>query len=464
MLPDTENSIRTETSNSSPLSLETTTSICPHCRERIPADITVRNRSVYLLKHCPVHGEQIELLEKNANYYQARTRYDKPGTTSKLQTTSSRGCPFDCGLCPQHRQHTCIGLIEINSDCELACADCYTGHYAAKSLTLDEIAKMMDFYQNAESGRAEVLQLSGGEPTRHPHILDILRMAKDKHFKYILLNTNGLRIAADSAFVNELARLLPRFEIYLQFDGLESDTHSRLRGHDLRATKAKAIANLAAAGIPMTLVATIQKHVNDHEIGSILEYAAHTPFVRGVNYQPLAFFKHTNPPNLLNRVTLTEILEQIETQTRGDFRLSDFVPLPCNVERVALTFCYRNGQKLTPITRQFNLHDHLPVIANTFAFDADEYFAQAAGESSLCQCTRNLLDQLRPLLPKVFTSHTTNEKANHFTRNMFRISVSSFVDIYNFDLRSIQKECVHVITPNLRRIPFSAYNLFHRKP
>ncbi len=465
MVPDTlPPSTLPEHGRSGFLILEATTSLCPHCMERVSADITVRNRSVYLLKHCPIHGEQVELLEKNADYYQARTLYDKPGTASKLQTPSTRGCPFDCGLCPEHRQHTCIGLIEINSDCELACVDCYTGHHPGRTLTLDEIGAMMDFYQDAESGRAEVLQISGGEPTRHPHILDILRMAKDKHFKYILLNTNGLRIADDQSFVNELARFLPRFEIYLQFDGLESDTHCRLRGHDLRATKEKAIANLAAAAIPMTLVATIQKHVNDHEIGAILEYGARTPFVRGVNYQPLAFFKSTNPTNLLNRVTLTEILEQIEAQTRGDFRLSDFVPLPCNVERVALTFCYRDGRQLVPITRQFNVRDHLPVINNTFAFDADEYFAQSAGESSLCQCTRRLLDQLRPLLPKAFTSHTANEKAIHFTRNMFRISVSSFVDIYNFDLRSMQKECVHVITPDLRRIPFSAYNMFHRKP
>ncbi len=462
--PVTERSAPPDKPHSELRLLESTTSLCPHCLDPVPAEIAVRNRSVFLIKHCPVHGEQIELLEKNADYYQARTLYDKPGTTSKLQTTTSRGCPFDCGLCPQHRQHTCIGLIEINSDCELACPDCYTGHSASQTLTLDEIARMMDFYQNAESGRAEVLQISGGEPTRHPHLMDILQMAKDKHFKYILLNTNGLRIAADQTFAKELARFLPRFEIYLQFDGFESNTHSRLRGLDLKATKEKAIANLASAGIPMTLVATIQRHVNDHEIGAILRYGAHTPFVRGINYQPLAFFRKTDPANLLNRVTLTEILEQIETQTHGDLRLADFVPLPCNVERVALTFCYRDGQQLIPITRQFNLRDHLPVIANTFAFDADEYFAQAAGESSLCQCTRRLLDQVSPLLPKAFTSHSVSEKASHFTRNMFRISVSSFVDIYNFDLRSMQKECVHVITPDLRRIPFSAYNIFHRKP
>ena len=443
---------------------EETASICPECLARVDAWIAIKDGSVHLIKNCPIHGEQVELLEKNAAYYQARTLYDKPGTASKIQTQSIKGCPFDCGICPEHRQHTCIGLIEINSDCELACPDCYTGHHAGSALKLNQIEKMMDFFQDAESGRAELLQISGGEPTRHPQILDILKLAKDKHFKYVLLNTNGLRLAEDRDFARELSRFLPRFEIYLQFDGCEARSHTLLRGHDLRMLKEKAIGNLADFGIPMTLVATIQRHANSHEIGAILKYGMRTPCVRGVNYQPLAFFSKTTPAALKDRVTLTEILEQIEEQTCGEYRLTDFVPLPCNVERVAMTFCYRDGERFIPLTRRFNLREHLSVINNTFAFDADEYLAQSCGNSVICRCTRSLLEKIRPLVPTDFGARTVGDKADHFTRNMFRISVSSFVDVYNFDLRSMQKECVHVITPDLRRIPFSAYNMFHRKP
>lgn len=444
--------------------IERTTGICPDCRTQIAADIAVRDHAVFLRKRCPVHGEQVELLEKHAAYYRNRLLYDKPGTPTQIQTAAVRGCPFDCGICPEHRQHTCIGLIEIVDSCELACADCYAGPHRERQLDLGTIGRMMDFYQAAESGRAEVLQISGGEPTRHPRLFDILQLAKDKRFKYVLLNTNGLRLAEDPAFARALARFLPRFEIYLQFDGFDPQTHARLRGRDLRRTKEQAIANLAAAGIPMTLVATIRQGTNDHEIGAILEHAVRTPFVRGVNYQPLAFYQPVPAAERRDRITLTDILERIETQTRGEFRLADFVPLPCNVERVALTLCYRDGPRVVPITRQFNLREHLNVVNNTFAFDADEYFAQAAGDSGLCQCTRRLLDQVRNLLPPALAGRTAEEKAGHFTRNMFRISVSSFVDMYNFDLRSMQKECVHVITPDLRRIPFSAYNMFHRQP
>jgi uncharacterized radical SAM superfamily Fe-S cluster-containing enzyme len=444
-------------------SLEKTVSICPECLTRVDAEIAVKDDSVFLLKNCPEHGEQVALLEKNAEYYKARVLYDKPGTASKIQTASKKGCPFDCGICPEHKQHTCIGLIEINGDCELACPDCYTGHHSIDRLNLNDIEKMMDFYQDSESGKAEVIQISGGEPTMHPQLMDILQLAKDKQFRYILLNTNGLRIAEDRDFVRALSKFLPRFEIYLQFDGLDERSHTVLRGRNLRAQKEQAIKNLGDFGIPVTLVATVQKHVNDHEIGAILKYGMSTPSVRGVNYQPIAFFGKVDPESLKDRITLTEVLEQIEAQTSGEYLLSDFVPLPCNVERVAMTFCHRKGDKFIPLTRQLDLREHLSVINNTFAFDADEYLSQAKGESDICQCARMLIDKIRPLIPKTFEKLSTGEKVGHLTCNMFRISVSSFVDVYNFDLKSMQKECVHVITPDLRRIPFSAYNMFHRK-
>ena len=444
--------------------LETTISICPECRARVDATIATMDGAVYVVKHCPKHGRQIELMEKNAAYYCARTQYAKPGTPSITQTETRKGCPFDCGLCPEHGQHSCIGIIEVNGRCELNCPACYTGRHNIPDLTMEEACRMMDFLQASESGKAEILQISGGEPTLHPKILDIIQLAKAKRFKYILLNTNGLRIAEDKAFVTQLAGLLPQFEVYLQFDGLEDRGHTVLRGRDLREQKAKALRNLTASGIPVTLVATVQKRVNDHEIGAILRHAMSIPGVRGVNYQPLGYFGSADAGDRHDRITLTEVLELIEKQTEEEFRLDDFIPLPCNVERVALTFCYRDGSRFVPITRKVNVHEHLPLITNTFAFDADEYLAQASGGSTLCGCMARFLDFLRPLIPAGYNRLTESEKVGYFNRNMFRISVSSFVDMYNFDLKSMQRECVHIVTRDLRRIPFSAYNMFYRIP
>lgn len=426
--------------------------------------IATKAGTVYVVKQCPVHGEQVELLEKNADYYRNRGLFTKPGTRSKTQTVVSKGCPFDCGLCPEHDQHSCIGLIEINGTCELKCPECYTGRQTTPDLTLKETVRMMDFLQEAEAGRSEILQISGGEPTLHPQLLDILRAAKTKGFKYVLLNTNGLRIAEDDSLVRDLAALLPQFEVYLQFDGFTDRAHSALRGRDLRPQKEQAVRRLTAAGIPVTLVATIQRNVNDDQIGDILRYGMRTPGVRGVNFQPLAFYGKTAVAERQNRVTLTEILEQVETQTQAVYRFTDFVPLPCNVERVALTFCYRDGQKFIPITRKLDVRDYLPVINNTFAFDADEYLAQTACTSGVAGCLGSFLERLRPLIPSDYGRQSLAEKVGFFNRNLFRISVSSFVDVYNFDLKSVQRECVHIVTRDLRRIPFSTYNMFYRNP
>ena len=444
--------------------LEPTVSLCPACRDRVEAVLAERDGAVHVVKQCPVHGLQVELREENAAFFKARGQYTKPGTRTETQTETRRGCPFDCGLCPDHDQHSCIGLIEVNGQCELACPDCYTGRQPVPDLTLDEASRMMDFLQAAEEGRAEILQLSGGEPTLHPAIVDILALAKSKRFKYVLLNSNGLRMAEDDGFVARLSAFLPQFEVYLQYDGREAEGHTALRGRDLRAVKEQAIRKLTAAGIPVTLVATIRRGANDHEIGSILRHAMSIPGIRGVNYQPLAYYGWGDVRDRHDRITLTGVLERLERQTAGEYRLSDFVPLPCNVERVALTYCYRDGERFVPITRRFDVREHLPMITNTLAFDADDYLAKAVSGSALCDCMTRFLSVLRPFIPAGYERLSDSEKADYFNRNLFRISVSSFVDPYNFDLKSMQRECVHVITRDLRRIPFSAYNMFHRTP
>jgi uncharacterized radical SAM superfamily Fe-S cluster-containing enzyme len=149
---------------------------------------------------------------------------------------------------------------------------------------------MMDFFQDSEGGQAEILQISGGEPTIHPEIISILRMAKMKKFKYIMLNTNGIRIAEDEEFVRELQLFVGGFEVYLQFDGFKSSTYKQLRGEDIFEKKKKAIDNLAKYKIPTTLVSSISAAVNDDEVGEIFLYGLKQPYVRGINYQPVSFF------------------------------------------------------------------------------------------------------------------------------------------------------------------------------
>lgn len=443
-----------------------TRSFCSKCKKLCDTKVIIKNGSAYLLKNCPTHGEELELLEEDASFIFEKHKFDKPGTKHKADTVYKKGCPFDCGLCPEHEQHTCMGLIEVTQKCDLGCPVCYAHSGTGKHLSLEKIEKMMDFYKVREGGKPEILQISGGEPTTHPEIEKILLLAKSKKFKYIMLNTNGLRISRDKGFAEFLKSLTPGFEVYLQFDGLSEKVYQKIRGRKLLELKKQAIANLQEAKVPMTLVSTVIRGINDNEIGKIIQFGLENNYVRGTNFQPIAFFgRETHHKDRKNRVTLSGIRAEIEKQTNGLFKKEDIIPLPCDVDRVAVTYAIKKKDKYAPITSKIKLDNYLEIIDNTMDFRAEEVVKKAVLKSVTkgiaCDCLK-LKDEILEILPKDFIKWPTEEKVNFIDTNTFRITVSSFIDFYNFDIKSIKKECVHIITPDLKRIPFSAYNMIHR--
>jgi len=447
--------------------LESTISLCPFCLQRTDAKIIEKNGKIFVLKYCPEHGEQEEILEEDAEYYKSRMLYTKPGTVSKTQTVRKRNCPFDCGLCPEHEQHTCIGLIEVTNACNLGCPTCYAKSGTGDFLPLEKIDEMLDFFLDSEFGSAEILQISGGEPTIHPNILEIIQRAREKKIKYVMLNTNGIRIAEDEDFVRELSQFVGDFEIYLQLDGFEEKTHRHLRGRNMQEIKMKAIEHLKKYNIPVTLVSTIERGINDHEIGKIVEFGINTSCVRGINFQPVAFFGRLGKVDTKNRITITGIIKKIEEQTAGMIGKKDFIPLPCNVDRVAISYLLRQKGGFSPLLRNLDVKNFLPAIRNTFKFDPEDFLndlkKNALCSSESCCNPASLIRELKKFLPRNYMLKSESEKAEYITENVFRISVTSFVDAYNFDMKSMKKECVHIITPDLKKIPFSSYNMLYRK-
>lgn len=446
------------------LFMEFTNSLCPECMSVIPAKIVSRNGKVFLLKHCKEHGEQWEILEHDLRYHQRKRLFDKAGSSSSVQTSVNKGCPFDCGLCPMHDQHTCIGLIEITDHCDLECPTCYAASEKGNNsfLTLETVEEMLDFYVASEGGTAEILQISGGEPTTHPQLLDILRMACSKPVKCVMLNTNGLRIAHDEEFVQQLATLKGNFEVYLQFDGFGDDVYLPLRGRELDQVKQQAIDRLTQHGIPVTLVMTVQNGINDHQLGQVFLYALQKKFIRGLNVQTMTFFGRYSPIDRLNRSTLSQTISKLSQQIGSMVTMDDFIPLPCNVERTGISYLYRNNGAFVPITRNVSVEDLVPLINNTFAFNIEDVMKncrEVFGNQLPCNC----LSFLKNIIPASFMLKNSQERTNYIDENTFRVSVHSFIDAYNFDMKSMQKECIHIITPDLKRMPFSAYNMIHRE-
>ena len=156
-----------------------TTSMCDDCMALVPAKIIIEDNHVYYLKRCKDHGVQKALVSTDAHYYKLCHDYLKPGDRPlNPQTRTELGCPYDCGLCPDHEQHSCLALIEVNEACNLTCPVCFADSSTAKTAhrPLAEIERMMDALVASE-GEPDLLQISGGEPTIHPQIIEIIQAA-----------------------------------------------------------------------------------------------------------------------------------------------------------------------------------------------------------------------------------------------------------------------------------------------
>lgn len=439
-----------------------TTSLCPDCLAPVPTKIILEGDNVYYLKRCRQHGVSKALISTDAAYYKAAFDWIKPSDRPKLaQTRIHDGCPYDCGLCPDHEQHSCLALIEVNEHCNLTCPVCFAGsspaHDGTKSLA--QIEAMLDALVASE-GEPDLVQISGGEPTLHPQILEILHLAKSKPIRHLMLNTNGIRIARDPAFVAELAKLKPGFEVYLQFDSLNPAAHKALRGADLTRIRQQALENLNAAGISTTLVATIKKGVNDQEVGTLLTHALTHPCVRGITYQPIqdAGRNEGFDPNR-DRTLLTDIRRSL-IAAQNAFTAADLIPLPCNPESICIGYAIRAGENLIPITGYLPRETLIEEMPNAVTFEKYPNLRQRVFDfftlSNTPENTTHRLEALLCCLPQIEVPTDIGYD------NLFRIAIVEFLDPHNFCLSRVKRSCVHFVTPEGKIVPFDTYNLFYR--
>jgi 7,8-dihydro-6-hydroxymethylpterin dimethyltransferase len=440
-----------------------TMSLCETCLKLVHAKVVIEGDNVFYLKRCPSHGMQKTLVSTDAAYFKSCKDFIKPGDLPlHYQSTTEHGCPYDCGLCPDHEQHSCLALIEINDACNLSCPVCFadSSPQRTRHRTLTEVDAMLETLVASE-GSPDLVQISGGEPTIHPQIIAILQLAKSKPIRHVMLNTNGIRIATDKAFVAELAALKPGFEIYLQFDSLRREALENLRGADLRKVREQALANLEEAGISTTLVCVVKKGVNDDEVGAIVRHALSYKCVRGITFQPVQDAgRNLDFDKDRDRIVLTDIRRAIATQAGEVFGADDIIPLPCNPDSIAIAYGLRSGDKVTPITQLIPKSELLAAAPNTMSFERypelknrmfDLLSLASSGER-----TKTVLGDLLCCLPQIeVPSDLGYDK-------VFRIVIVQFLDKYNFCVATVKRSCIHFVTPQAKIIPFDTYNLFYR--
>ena len=462
---------------------EVTRTLCPECRQVLDGQILMRDNRVYLRRRCPEHGRIEALIFGDANLYVDIARFNKPGTLPRqFGQEVRRGCPYDCGLCEEHQQHACLAVIEVNNVCNLECPICFANagpKYAHGTggfeLSYAQVEVMIDAYIAAE-GSPEVLQFSGGEPSLHPQILDFIALAQRKGIRYVMLNTNGLRIAHDPRFLEGLARLKPH--VYLQFDGFRAETYRQIRGRaDLLETKLKALGRLTEADLRVVLVAVIERGINEDEVGQIVEFGLRHPAVFGVTFHAAFHAQRHIRMDPLQRMTIPDIVQAIDNQTKGLISLKDFVPVPCCMPTCNfVTYALIQGDNVTPLPRLMPVEKYLDYLKNRTIPDLNDELLQ--GLERLWSASAKVgglelsLDILRALgdvplensraAERCPSCHSHLSIGRHATRDLgrhiFMLSIRDFMDPWTFTLKNAMKCCVNFMTTDGRMVPFCSYN------
>ncbi|WP_153555128.1 radical SAM protein [Roseimaritima sediminicola] len=456
--------------------LGTTDSLCPQCMQVVRAKIIVRSGRVYFQKRCPRHGPREDFVCSDVRWYDRLETALPAKLPERVSVAANKGCPYDCGLCEEHEQHTCIGLVEVTASCNLKCPMCFASSGpGGEHLSVEQAKAAIDALVAAE-GHAEVCQISGGEPTIHPHLLEIVDYALGQPIDYVMINTNGLRFASDAALVEALAKRRERLEIYFQFDGRDASGERALRGETLAPRKQRALDRLAEADLNVTLVATLHGP-DDHRVYErLIGEAMRRPNVVGLSLQPATYSgRHVLPSVLEQRVTFPDVIRGIAAASGGMLAENDFTPLPCahpNCHQIMLAI--RSGGGLLPLARVMDVSRDRDLLANGISFTRErskqliaQYLGRASGCGSGCGCgeaesgadAAAVSDAQRRVAEDFFGRVIAGQAG---ARDVFRITITNFLDAYNFDIRRLMKCCTHHVLPSGHLIPFCAYNTLYR--
>lgn len=399
--------------------------VCEKCGSFVPIKVINDNGNIFYLKKCKLCGEQRTLISVDADYYEKSNNCTNALTPPiKRRTVTKRGCPYDCGLCENHTQRICMAMVETTDDCNVHCKTCIAGscpggrHY----ISLEDLKKIIVAVKNTQD-TVDLLMLSGGEPTIHPQILEMIDLCKELNVRHTMLITNGVKIAQDEEFVARLSEKKDNIEIYLQFDSLRDSSLLDIRGDELTSQiRRKAVENLEKYGIHFTLVCILKKNVNDNEVKEIIEFALEHKYARGVTFQPLKDVgRGSGFDKLKNYITLSEARRLVANT--GYIPIEEMLPHPCNGNCICIG--YLNGE-------------HKPITSYLFSdFKHSEE-----------------LKNLMYYLPYLDTKEVTY-------KNLFRITVVSFLDKYNFTLEDVKKCCIDFVTPDGSIVPFDTHYEYH---
>lgn len=467
--------------------LKYTKSLCPECLRVLDAEVYEEGGAVYISKECPAHGSFRDVYWSSYEQYERALKFEHVGDgLANPRTRREKGCPFDCGICNEHKSFTVLAIIDVTNRCNLRCPVCFANAGEAGYVyepSTEEVKQIIDNFRSNEPAKPPGLQFSGGEPTVREDLPELIEYADKAGFHHIEVNTNGLRLT-DVDYCRELVEAGAN-AIYLQFDGVTSDVYLKTRGLDLLEVKKRVIENCRKIGFDaVVLVPTLIRGVNDHQVGDIIKFAArNADVVRCVNFQPVSICGRIDRQQLEQmRITIPDLMRLAEEQTGGQVRQSDWYPVPFVVpisravgalkkhrygaEFTAhphcgmATYLFVEGDGVVPITRRADVEGFMRKMEEAWRL-AEGGRAWRAKLKMLLALRYVKWGLLRKLVWPILRTGTY-EALREFHFKSILLASMHFMDAYNFDLERLQRCVIHYGLPDGRIIPFCSMNTIHR--
>jgi len=454
--------------------LGATTGLCAACKKSVPAKTVRVAGRIFLRKHCEEHGESEVLVSSSAEWYEETTRMPSVLERPASPRPVSAGCPYDCGPCEQHEQRNHLPVVPITSKCDLDCPICYTHNKneGAYHMSEEELAAILRHLDHVAPDR-RIINLTGGEPTQHPHFERLVDMCVSAGVRRVTVSTHGLRFLRDEALLERLARLDAR--VILSFDSFEAEANrAMLGGHHLNA-KLRILELLEKHGVATTLLPVIARGVNDHEVGAFIDLALSKDFIRSVEFHPMTFTGQSGVSfDRRARYTAYDALADIEEQSGGRIAIADFVPSP-----LAHPLCYQIAYLLRlqdgrwlPFTRFMTRDDLRSLLSQELYIVPGPEMEQTltdvlnrlwAGDIE-CAEADLVLDALKDLVSRMFAPGTDEGIRMRIAElHTKAIYVHTHMDEETFDTDRIRRCCVGMPGPDGSNVPSCAYNVIYRE-
>ncbi len=459
----------------------------------IRAKIIERDGEVWMQKTCEQHGFFEDQMAMDVDFLR---RIEKlyPGRDYRIEKDELH----DHGTSSIRYGRGAVLTVDLTNRCNMMCEPCFMDANQVgyvHELTWEDIQQVLDDAASVRPKRQLSVQFSGGEPTMSPYFLDAVAHARKLGYFAIQAATNGIRFAQDVDFAHQAADAGMRLA-YLQFDGTTNEANSHRKVGNLFDVKLRAIQNLHAAGIDVTLVTTIVNTVNNDEVVPIIKFAVENiDKINAVSFQPVSFTGRdeaiSDEDRKAQRYTLSHLAHDIHdrlgiTEPQRDwFPLSASGPISdlmdhlkgsqaewgslkcgchpnCGISTMLLV--NEETQEMVPLCDVLDVEQFLEDLKkiNDSARPKPAMIAQVAlsmfrnFKADSAPDDLSLLDLLR-----IMDGHTGRRmglsKVARYKWRMLLIAGMWFQDLFNYDFRRTEM-CIIPYATQVGEVSFCAYN------